>query len=57
MQKIGHPLLLILDRWRESIELPPIALYLKDTIQTYFVTSVLFILYSRPTGSHTENAC
>ena len=28
--------LLELDRWRDSIELPAIAAYLKDTIQTYF---------------------
>jgi hypothetical protein len=28
--------LLELDRWRASIELPPIASYLKDTIQQYF---------------------
>lgn len=28
--------LIELDRWRNSIELPPIAAYLKDTIQTYF---------------------
>ncbi len=28
--------LLELDRWRNSIELPPIADYLKDTVQTYF---------------------
>ncbi|WP_096203119.1 hypothetical protein [Bacillus sp. FJAT-45350] len=25
-----------LDRWRSSIELPPIASHLKDTIQLYF---------------------
>jgi hypothetical protein len=28
--------LLELDRWRSSIELSPIALYLKETIQQYF---------------------
>lgn len=28
--------LLELDRWRSTVELPPIAIYLKDTIQTYF---------------------
>ena len=28
--------LLELDRWRKSIDLPPVASYLKDTIQFYF---------------------
>jgi len=28
--------LLELDRWRETIELPPLGTYLKDTIQAYF---------------------
>ncbi|WP_428909800.1 hypothetical protein [Niallia sp. Krafla_26] len=28
--------LLKLDRWRDRIELPPIALFLKETVQTYF---------------------
>lgn len=28
--------LLKLDRWRETLELPPVAPYLKDTIQFYF---------------------
>ncbi|PWA09260.1 hypothetical protein DCC39_13470 [Pueribacillus theae] len=28
--------LLDLDQWRETIELPPIASYLRNTVQTYF---------------------
>ncbi len=29
--------LLALDRWRETIELQPIATYLKETIESYFI--------------------
>lgn len=36
MEKICYYFLLELDYWRESIELPPLAIYLKDTIQQYF---------------------
>ncbi|WP_400247642.1 hypothetical protein AB3U99_11240 [Niallia sp. JL1B1071] len=35
--------LLALDRWRGSIELPPIAPYLKDTIQKFFAKQDLSI--------------
>ncbi len=35
--------LLELDRWRSTVELPPIAIYLKDTIQTYFEQQELML--------------
>lgn len=35
--------LLELDRWRSKVELPPIAIYLKDTIQTYFEQQELML--------------
>lgn len=47
--------LLELDRWRASIELPPIASYLKDTIQQYF-TDQDYSIYTRSSRSYSKNA-